>query len=70
MGVLRGVGVDFGLEDLSSVVEDHHLHLPSSIVDPREGVVVDGVDPCGVGREYFSGKYKKILFLTTIDSID
>ena len=24
-------------------------------------VVVDGVDPCGVGREYFSGKYKKVL---------
>ena len=48
MGVLRGVGVDFGLEDLRSVVEDHHLHLSSSVVDPREGVVVDGVNPCGV----------------------
>ena len=67
--MLRGVGVDFSLRDLNSIVEDHHLHLPSSIVDPREGVIVDGVDPCGVGREYFSGKYKKILFLT-IDDIN
>ena len=60
MGVLRGIGVDFSLRNLNAIVKEHHLDLPSTVVNPREGVIVDGVDPCSnVGCEYFSGKYKK-----------
>ena len=37
------VGVHLGLGELDAIVEDHHLHLASAVVDPGEDVVVDGV---------------------------
>ena len=46
MGVPICVRVDLSLGNLDAVVEDNHLHLPASIVDPGEDIVVDGVDTC------------------------
>ena len=48
MGMPIGVGVDLGFRNLDAIVENNHLHLPASIVDPGEDIIVDGVDTCTV----------------------
>ena len=43
-----GVGVDLSLRKLDAIVEDNHLHLTSTVVDPGEDIIVDCVHACGI----------------------